>query len=128
MRLIGCDFPEMWEYLATMLNFMKSIGVTIIAAALFTACGEALVSQVGVENDKAAGECEKCAHCESGTELVDKKDDSNVTDKESTLASDDAKVPSENGTEEELVGEDVKDESSEANGEEESKEVSKEDK
>lgn len=128
MRLIGCDFPKMWEYLATMLDFMKSIGVTIIAAALFTACGEALVSQVGVETDKAAEECEQCAHCESGTELVDKKDDSNVTDKEPTLASDDAKVSSENGTEEELVGENVKDDSSEANGEEESKEVSKEDK
>ena len=78
--------------------------------------------------DKAAEECEQCAHCESGTELVDKKDGSNVTDEESALASDDAKVPSENGTEEELVGEDVKDDSLEANDEEESKEVSKEDK
>jgi len=114
--------------LPTMLDLMKSLGVTIIAVALFTACGEALVSQVGGEIDKAAGECEQCAHCESGTELVDKKDDSNVTDEASALASDDTKVPSENGTEEELVGEDVKDDSLEANGEEESKEVSKEDK
>mgnify|MGYP004106898381 FL=1 len=78
--------------------------------------------------DKAAEECEQCAHCESGTELVDKKDGSNVTDEESALASDDAKVPSENGTEEELVGEDVKDDSLGETGEEEPKEVSKEDK
>ena len=113
-----------------MLYFMKSLGVTIIAVALFTACGEALVSQVGVETDKAAEECEQCAHCESGTELVDKKDGSNVTDEASAIASDDAEVPSENGTEEEgSVGEDVKDDSLEkTNGEEESKEVSKEDK
>ena len=100
-----------------------------MAVALFTACGEALVSQVGGEIDKAAGECEQCAHCESGTELVDKKDGSNITDEAPALASDDAKVPSENGTEEEeLVGEDVKDDSLEADGDEESKEVSKEDK
>ena len=112
-----------------MLNFMKSLGVTIIAVALFTACGEALVSQVGVETDKAAEECEQCANCESGTELVDKKDGSNVTDEASAIASDDAEVPSENGTEEkESVGEDVKDDSLETNGEEESKEVNKEDK
>ena len=114
--------------MSTMLNFMKFSGLTIIAVALFTACGEALVSQVGVETDKAAGECEQCAHCESGTELADKKDGSNVTDEESALASDDAKVPSENGTEEELVGEDVKDDSLGETGEEEPKEVSKEDK
>lgn len=113
----------------TMLYFIKSLGVTIIAVALFTACGEALVSQVGVETDKAAEECEQCAHCESGTELVDKKDGSNVTDEASAIASDDAEVPSENGTEEEgSVGEDVKNDSLETNGEEESKEVSKEDK
>ncbi len=111
-----------------MLNFTKSLGVTITAVALFTACGEALVSQVGGEMDKAAEECEQCAHCESGTELVDKKDGSNVADGESASVSDDAKISSENGTEEKLVGEDVKDDSLEANDEEESKEVSKEEK
>ena len=112
-----------------MLNLMKSLGVIITAVALFTACGEALVSQVGGEIDKAAGECEQCAHCESGTELVDKKNDSNVTDEESALASDNAEVPSENGAEEEGSSEkDVKDDSLEANGEEKSKEALEEDK
>ena len=56
-----------------MLHTAKSLGVVIIAVALFTACSEALVSQVGGEFDKAAGECEKCEHCESGTELVNKE-------------------------------------------------------
>ena len=41
-----------------MLHTAKSLGVVIIAVALFTACSEALVSQVGGEFDKAAGECE----------------------------------------------------------------------
>tara|TARA_B100001971_G_C17867167_1_gene371329 strand:- start:100 stop:387 length:288 start_codon:yes stop_codon:yes gene_type:complete len=57
-----------------MLRIAKFLGVIIVAVVLFVACGEALVSQVGGELDKAAKGCEHCEHCESGTEVVDKKD------------------------------------------------------
>jgi len=56
-----------------MLRIAKFLGVIIVAVVLFVACGEAFVSQVGGELDKAAKGCEHCEHCESGTEVVDKE-------------------------------------------------------
>ena len=54
-----------------MFQIIKSLGVLIVAVVFFAACGEALVSQVGVDTEKAAGGCEHCEHCESDTKLVD---------------------------------------------------------
>ena len=41
-----------------MLQIIKSLGVLIVAVVFFAACGEALVSQVGGDIEKAAGGCE----------------------------------------------------------------------
>ena len=57
-----------------MLRIAKSLGVIIVSVVLFAACGEAFVSQVGGELDKATEGCEHCEHCESGAEVVDKED------------------------------------------------------
>jgi len=101
-----------------MLHTAKSLGVVIIAVALFTACSEALVSQVGGEFDKAAGECEKCEHCESGTELVNKEPESKEAGEEATAADTTEEGASEDSAE--------KDGSVEAGNESDSKEVSEE--
>ena len=101
-----------------MLHIAKSLGVVIIAVALFTACSEALVSQVGGEFDKAAGECEKCEHCESGTELVNKEPESKEAGEEATAADTTEEGASEDSAE--------KDDSVEAGNESDSKEVSEE--
>lgn len=101
-----------------MLHIAKSLGVVIIAVALFTACSEALVSQVGGEFDKAAGECEKCEHCESGTELVNKEPESKEAGEEATAADTTEEGASEDSAE--------KDGSVEAGNESDSKEVSEE--
>ena len=65
-----------------MLQIIKSLGVVIVAVVFFAACGEAIVSQVGGEFDKATGGCEHCEHCESDTKLVDTEDGSKAPDKE----------------------------------------------
>ena len=105
-----------------MLHTAKSLGVVIIAVALFTACSEALVSQVGGEFDKAAGECEVCEHCESGTELVDKE-----AGEEATAADTTEEGTSEDSAEKDGLEEsDAKDDSVEAGNESDSKEVSEE--
>ena len=101
-----------------MLHTAKSLGVVIIAVALFTACSEAVVSQVGGEFDKAAGECEKCEHCESGTELVNKEPESKEAGEEATAADTTEEGASEDSAE--------KDGSVEAGNESDSKEVSEE--
>ena len=71
-----------------MLYIAKFMGIIIFAVVLFSACGEALVSQVGGELDKAKKGCEHCEHCESDTELVDKEGDSKEVKEE--VASKDA--------------------------------------
>ena len=71
-----------------MLYIAKFMGIIIFSVVLFSACGEALVSQVGGELDKAKKGCEHCEHCESDTELVDKEGDSKEVKEE--VASKDA--------------------------------------
>ena len=98
-----------------MLQIIKSLGVVIVAVVFFAACGEALVSQVGGEFDKATGGCEHCEHCESDTKLVDTEDGSKAADKE---------VDSKNANEEA----DGKADPSEASKEDDLKKSSQEDK
>lgn len=107
-----------------MSHIAKSLGVVIIAVALFTACSEALVSQVGGEFDKTAGECEVCEHCESGTELVDKEPESKEAGEEATAADTAEEGTSEDSAEKD--GLEAKDDSVEAGNESDSKEVSEE--
>ena len=110
-----------------MLHTAKSLGVVIIAVALFTACSEALVSQVGGEFDKAAGECEVCEHCESGTELVNKEPESKEAGEEATAADTTEEGASEDSAEKDSLEEsEIKDDSVEAGNESDSKEVSEE--
>ena len=103
-----------------MLQIIKSLGVVIVAVVFFAACGEALVSQVGGEFDKATGGCEHCEHCESDTKLVDTEDGSKAADKE---------VASKDTNEENaLRGSDVKVNSNETDKEDDLKKSSQEDK
>ena len=72
------------------LQIIKSLGVTVISVVLFAACSEALTSHVGGEIGTETGGCENCEHCESGTELVDKQDNSKADGEE--VASKDSSV------------------------------------
>ena len=99
-----------------MLQIIKSLGVLIVALVLFAGCGEALVSQVGADTEKAAGGCAHCEHCESNTKLVDTKEvEAKAADKE---------VDSKNPNEET----DGKTDPDEANKEDDLKKTSQEDK
>lgn len=98
-----------------MLQIIKSLGVLIVAVVFFAACGEALVSQVGGDIEKAAGGCEHCEHCESDTKLVDTTEGgAKAADKEV-----DSKNPNEEA--------DGKADPGEANKEDDLKKSSKED-
>ena len=97
-----------------MLQIIKSLGVLIAAVVFFTACGEALVSQVGADTEKAASGCEHCEHCESDTKLV------NTTEGEAKAA--DKEVDTKNPNEET----DGKADAGEANKEDDLKKSSQE--
>ena len=81
-------FRDCAKLSSIMLRILQSLSVIIVAVVIFAACGEAFVSQVSGELDKATKGCEHCEHCESGTELVDKKDGSKESGEEVVASKD----------------------------------------